>query len=468
MLTRRGMGFARARDMQTGGNDMRFTLLASCAALLLPVCTVAEPLARAARAAAGPQAALDPASITVRELGTFGDRSSAASINNQGWIGGTTNRFVGDDDDFAAIWSPEGTLLDANPGGTLFSWVADIAPNGVALVSAVAGQEDVDAYTWTPTGGAQKVVGLSARAVTGLGGINSQGEIVGTARDANGEDQGFHWGASGFTLLSLTSVVKAEAHADDINDDALIGATARVDENTSRAFIGKPGAAFTDIGVAGWSYASVSRLSELGHAVGFGYSPGRSHTFFWTAPGGLVVLEPPTGYFRIDLVGVNGRGHAVGAVSTGDPSGDRPIFWSAATGIVPLPLPPGWSRGVAWAINDRGQIVGSAQTPARLDRALVWDLPAPPPDLAAVELLDQVEMLLDTGAIGMGDADALTAMLRASAGAMARDNATAAINTLEAFIHHLEVLVSGGELTAAQAEPLILAAQQAIAELGGG
>jgi hypothetical protein len=68
----------------------------------------------------------------------------------------------------------------------------------------------------------------------------------------------------------------------------------------------------------------------------------------------------------------------------------------------------------------------------------------------------------------MGDADALTAMLRASAGAMARDNATAAINTLEAFIHHVEVLVSGGELTAAQAEPLILAAQQAIAELGGG
>jgi hypothetical protein len=303
--------------------------------------------------------------------------------------------------------------------------------------------------------------------VAGLGGINSQGEIVGTARDANGESQGFHWGANGFTLLPLTSVAKAEAHANDINDDALIGATAHVDENTGRAFIGKPGAAFTDIGVAGWSYATVSRLSELGHAVGFGYSPGRAHTFFWTALGGLVVLEPPAGYRSIELVGVNGRGHAVGAVSTGDPPGDRPIFWSSGTGIVPLPLPAGWSRGVAWAINDRGQIVGSARNPTQLDRALVWELPAPPPEQAAVELLDQVEMLLDTGAISTGDASALTAMLRASAAAMTRDNASAAINTLEAFIHHVEVLVAGGELTAAQAEPLILAAQQAVAELGG-
>jgi probable HAF family extracellular repeat protein len=171
--------------------------------------------------------AVDPATITVRELATLGDRSSASSINNQGWIGGTTNRLVGDADDFAAIWSPGGTLIDADPGGTLFSWVADIAPNGVALVSAVVGPEDVDAYAWTPTGGALAVVGLSGRPVTFLGGINSEGEIVGAARDANGESQAFHWGAGGFTLLSLTSVTKAEASANDINDDGLIGATAR-------------------------------------------------------------------------------------------------------------------------------------------------------------------------------------------------------------------------------------------------
>jgi hypothetical protein len=50
---------------------------------------------------------------------------------------------------------------------------------------------------------------------------------------------------------------------------------------------------------------------------------------------------------------------------------------------------------------------------------------------------------------------------------MTRENSAAAINTLEAFIHHVEVLVARGDLTAAQAEPLIVAAQQAIAELGG-
>ena len=81
----------------------------------------------------------------------------------------------------------------------------------------------------------------------------------------------------------------------------------------------------------------------------------------------------------------------------------------------------------------------------------------------AALLVGQVNTLVSSGALSSGMGNALTAKLNAATASLNAGNASAGVNQLNAFINQVLALVRSGRLTDAQAQPLIEAADQAIA-----
>jgi Tol biopolymer transport system component len=93
---------------------------------------------------------------------------------------------------------------------------------------------------------------------------------------------------------------------------------------------------------------------------------------------------------------------------------------------------------------------------------------APPPPDEIVELVGgAVGDLVDQGALNPGEANSLTVKLDAVTRRVIQGKVTSAVNLLGAFINQLHALVNSGRLSAADAQVLIDAAQEAIAQLGG-
>jgi hypothetical protein len=77
---------------------------------------------------------------------------------------------------------------------------------------------------------------------------------------------------------------------------------------------------------------------------------------------------------------------------------------------------------------------------------------------ALTGLMDDVQILLEDGAVNGGQANALTAKLSAALASLNKGNPKTACNQIQAFITQVNSLAAGGILTAAQAQSLIDAA----------
>jgi hypothetical protein len=77
-------------------------------------------------------------------------------------------------------------------------------------------------------------------------------------------------------------------------------------------------------------------------------------------------------------------------------------------------------------------------------------------------LAGQVGGLVSHGVLNAGNGNALTAKLNAAAASFDRGDTTAAVNQLNAFINQLIALLNSKKLSAAQAQPLLDAAYQAV------
>ena len=80
---------------------------------------------------------------------------------------------------------------------------------------------------------------------------------------------------------------------------------------------------------------------------------------------------------------------------------------------------------------------------------------------------DAIRDLLADGVLNKGQANALLKKLAHAQAMIARGKTKTAINGLNAFINQVEAWISSGILTAAQGEPLIEAAENVIADIGG-
>jgi CSLREA domain-containing protein len=82
-------------------------------------------------------------------------------------------------------------------------------------------------------------------------------------------------------------------------------------------------------------------------------------------------------------------------------------------------------------------------------------------------LIDKVTALVTTGNLNQGQGNALIAKLEAAIQQLEHGNTKTAINQLQAFVNQMNALISAGTVPPAQGQPLIDAAQQIIAALGG-
>jgi hypothetical protein len=87
------------------------------------------------------------------------------------------------------------------------------------------------------------------------------------------------------------------------------------------------------------------------------------------------------------------------------------------------------------------------------------------PEEAIDELIEEVEALVDGGALNNGQGNGLVAKLNAALKKLDKGNTNAAINNLEAFINQVQAFLNAGILTPEEAQPLIDAAEQIIAML---
>jgi hypothetical protein len=106
-------------------------------------------------------------------------------------------------------------------------------------------------------------------------------------------------------------------------------------------------------------------------------------------------------------------------------------------------------------------VVGWARDASGQQRATLWVRLDP---VAMLErLAEEVENLEDAGVLNAGQAHALTNHLDAAAALLDDGRTAQAVQRLHAFIRQVEALVRGGDLSDADGEALIAAAQALIA-----
>jgi alpha-tubulin suppressor-like RCC1 family protein len=94
--------------------------------------------------------------------------------------------------------------------------------------------------------------------------------------------------------------------------------------------------------------------------------------------------------------------------------------------------------------------------------------PILPPDQAIQSIInDQIQPLIDSGALNEGQGNALIAKLDAALEKLGQGNTNAAINLLQAFINQVNGLVAGQKLSSTEGQPLIDSALQVIYILDG-
>ena len=89
------------------------------------------------------------------------------------------------------------------------------------------------------------------------------------------------------------------------------------------------------------------------------------------------------------------------------------------------------------------------------------------PEQATELLIDQVEALVDTGALNKGQGGALIRKLEAALQHLDRDKVHPAIKKLQDFMDQVSGLINGGVLSKSQGNRLIDAASNIVNALGG-
>lgn len=335
---------------------------------------LALPLMIAVGAAAPAQAdEPDPATTyEITELSSLGGTdSSGSSINNRGWVIGTSN-LTGDKVSHAALWR-QGIIDDLDTLGDLDSNSAVLflsKSNEIVVGVTETGEVDPRDEIWScarffPTETDQVCRGFvwergEMRPLATHGGThgfaaatNNRGLVVGWAETAE-EDPTCNPLARQF--LGFVGAVWDTRDGDRIDDlPPLPGdtASAGVAVNDRGQIVGISGICSNAVGgfsaraAVMWEDGAPRDLGNLGALA-------------WNTP-----------------VGINNEGTVVGfanaAGTPGNTFNERPFIWTEAGGMRDLDTLPDDTRGQALSINDRGQIVGLSRVTAADNTAVIWE-----------------------------------------------------------------------------------------------
>jgi hypothetical protein len=356
-----------------------------------------------------PSAMLWDAANGWRNIGGLGGLIQTTAINNHGQVVGSyiTADYSRSN---AVLWDEAGGWREIAPGSGVFP--RDINDHGL-IVGSIGGG---GGFSFTDTAGVTLINDFNPIAVNNAGQmINSTGFV----RDAGG------------AVRALTSGLSTES----------------------------------------------SGINDAGQVVGSVHLDGKWQAAVWSADGTMTAI-PALGAFdyedfefgtvHADIakgLAINDRGQIVGLSSTQGGS-FVPFVWDPVSGMQEVVISGFWGYIQPVGLNNNGEVI--AISLGQRDRAVYFTVPLPAPatpQAAAEAIADDIEALVDSGAMSGSNAASITTKLDAAIAALDRGNVGAAANQLTAAINRVNALVNSGKLTAAQGQELRVALQGVIDSL---
>ncbi len=284
-----------------------------------------------------PHAFLVTAPGPMQDLGTLaggqaiaiGYISGANGINNSGQIVGWSAAILADGtyaqhaffktatgglQDLGTLGGGTAGATGINESGQVVGWSSTILPGGAS---------EQHAFLWTAAGGLQDLGSLGGDSMAY--GINSSGQVVGTAGTVSPGgalvQHAFSWTAAG-GLQDLGTLGGGNSSARAINDNGQIVGSADTAAGQQHAFLRTAAGSMQDLGALGGGTSGANGINSSGQVVGWSSTVTQQHAFLWTAAGGLqdlntLVTNPPAGDFLFDARAINARGQIVGSTNMG-------------------------------------------------------------------------------------------------------------------------------------------------------
>ncbi len=353
-------------------------------------------------------AGADTDAYRIVNLGTFGGTaSSAATINERGWVMGSAN-LAGDTTAHAFLWR-DGKLMDLKTLGGPNSAIAWPNHNNFGLLAGISEKAELNplkepwscsaffpgaATTHVCVGFALRNGDLDPLETLGgpngyAAGTNNSGLVAGWAEDkvhdptcapTSGQVLQFkpvYWDSRLNIHELRTYASDPDGAATDVNDlGEIVGISGTCDQAVGRFTAAHMvlwhGATVTKLPTfGGVSWNTPTAINNRGEVVGFANMPGaddkagklRPLAFLWTPNGGLKKIEPLPGDAYSLAEGLNNRGDVVGISYAAGFAGSRAFLYHNGKKYdlnALLSKSCSFSLIAANDIDDRGEIVGQA------------------------------------------------------------------------------------------------------------
>ena len=267
-----------------------------------------------------------------------------------------------------------------------------ISPQYINRNGQVTGWSWPRLFIWTETDGIVYVPSSASSGYVFAGGINDNGQVVGTDyRQTPYDVHAFSWAREASDLVKFGLGGSYSAVAAVNNSGQVAGQSFIPDNSAGHAFLWTPGAGTRDLGtLPGGLNSDADAMNNHGDVIGwseiatpqapFGVT---THAFFWTSNPekmhDLGTLSGPGGWSQ--ATAVNDSGQVVGYSSIpggntngcfpGDITGYRAFVWSVTAGMRDLGT-LGGKCSLATAVNNSGQVVGWSTDAAGHTRAFLW------------------------------------------------------------------------------------------------
>jgi probable HAF family extracellular repeat protein len=448
--------------------------------------------------------------VTSTDIGTLGGLCSAKFINDQGQVAGTSwTQPEYPSPNHAFFWTKEEGIVDLTPSNSGNSW-----PNAMNELGQIVGIEMVDhgqGFIWSSEQGKAPIPNLGGLYSNPYD-INNLGQVVGISETAELEWHAFLWTpGEGIIMLPIPEeTTYSIAHA--INDSGQVVGEFQ-GSGVGKAFSWTEEDGIIDLHQPGDLRSLAVAVNNLGQVVVRYYpdtAPSNAHTFIWSKEGGMVDIGHLGGDYAW-ATDINDLGQVVGV--SFDENDKRTLFlWSEETGMVPIGdnlvtsnfaainnlsqitftgrTPEeislhaylwteqdgcqqlddlmGADQAYAYAINNRGQVAGHTHHIEPFEyHATLWKFQTIlPPDEHIDTIIDEVEILIDSGTLNKGQGNALISKLEAAKKQLDKDNVTTTCNLIRAFVNQVQAFIKSGKITLAEGETLLDNANSLIDELG--
>ena len=318
----------------------------------------------------------------ISDLGTLpgGIMSLAGGMNAQGQVAGAGDT-TGGADFRAFFWDPASGMQDL---GTLAgdSFAHGINTAGQVVGSAKNALRRNRAFIWDAAAGMVDLGTLPGGSISAAHGINAFGHEAGESNFGGGAlFHGFLWTAGGGMQDLGTLPGGSYSVAYSVNDAGqVVGEADAPDAATGdllpRAFLWDKVGGMRDLGTLAGGRVSVARgINAAGQVVGWSETAGGAvRAFLWDPVAGMRDLGTLGGGTESRAYGVNEAGQVVGGAVLADGVTAHAFVWDPATGMQDLGILPGGSWSQAYAINGSGLVMGQATTATGDDHVVRWQL----------------------------------------------------------------------------------------------